>query len=214
LTKTINNPPFLDMTFLIVYILKNKYIMLLQEIIKMDAFQRSEETCKRMFKLFSKQFVNDKLNPKLKYTKDKTLFDAGMTYTKNDILYKAHLEFKVRETLYEEMFIEPKNVKHANEIKQLGIEYIYINFYDDKKTKIRHMYCWSSNSIDFNNLTSEMKSIAKTEVADSQMQYQKRYLLPLNKATEHYQLPITELFPECSTEEYLDLWRENFFKKK
>jgi hypothetical protein len=179
--------------------------MTLQEIIKMDAFQRSEETCKRMLKVFSKQFIKDKSNPHLRFTKEKTLFDAKMVYTKNDILYKAHLEFKVRETLYEEMFIEPKNVNHANEIKKQGIEYLYINFYDDKKTKIRHMYVWSSLSIDFDNLASEMKQISKTEVADSPLQYQKRYKLSLSQATEHYQLPITELWPECQSEEYIRL---------
>jgi len=177
----------------------------LQQIVKMDPFQRSEETCKRMFKLFAKQFLNDKQNAKAKPTKEKTLYDAKMIYTKNNINYKAHLEFKTRETLYEEMFIEPKNVNHAIDIKKNNIEYIYINFFDDLKAKIRHMYVWSSFTIDFTNLKSEMKQISKTEVADSQLQYQKRYLLPLNMATEHYELPITELFPECQTQEYIDL---------
>jgi hypothetical protein len=177
----------------------------LQQIVKMDPFQRSEETCKRMFKLFAKQFLNDKQNAKAKPTKEKTLYDAKMIYTKNNINYKAHLEFKTRETLYEEMFIEPKNVNHANTIKQDNIEYLYINFYDDLKAKIRHMYVWSSFTINFNNLKSEMKHISKTEVQDSQMQYQKRFKLSLSEATEHYTLPITEIWPECQCEEYIRL---------
>jgi hypothetical protein len=183
----------------------------IKELLQMDNFDKAEITCRRMFAKFKQQYTKDKQQFVIQSTPSKTIYDANIKWIdKNGNKRKCQVEFKVRYQLYTEMFIEPKNVKHAVECQY---EYLYINFYDDVKTNTRHMYIWSSKVIDFKKLPSEMKSISKKEVEESEEQYQLRYKLNIKDA-EHYTTTITELWPECVTEEYLELWRENFFSKK
>lgn len=188
------------------YDIKNLYKKFtIQEIVNMDKFDQAEVTCKRMMVKFRNLFATNRTNIRIKPTPSTTIYDAKLLYIndKGEEI-KAHCEFKTREKIYEEMYIEPKNVNYANYIKTLGIEYLYINFYDDLKTKTRHMYIWSSYVIDFNNLASEMKEIGVTEVEDNGTKYQKRFKLSLKDASEHYTLPVTELWAECQTQEYID----------
>lgn len=192
------------------YQIKNLYSRLTpQQIIKMDAFTKAEITCQRMLIKFSDQFTKNKKDVKIRLTPATTVYDADMTFFDlNNQKHKCHCEFKTRTKLYDSVYIEPKNVKFAIDNND-QYEYLYFNFFDDLKTHQRHLYVWSSYTINFNNLASETKGISKTEVTDSQLQYQKRYLLPLKDATEHYIIPISELWTECMTEEYLNLWRNS-----
>ncbi len=184
----------------------------LQQIKNMDPFEKSEITCRRAFNDFKSIYCKDKKDLIIKKTPSGTIYDAKMTYTDSEgKLHKCIVEFKFRESLYDEMFIEPKNVTLAINSEY---EYLYINFYDNKFTKQRHMYVWSSYILDFQNLNFEMKNISKTNVKESAMQYQKRYKLSLLSATEHHIKDITELWQECNTEEYMEQWRKEFFGKK
>jgi len=174
-----------------------------QQIIKMNAYETSEITCRRMFSVFKKQYSNNKIDLKIQSTLPQTIYDANLRYTDtNNKVRKCQVEFKVRYKLYDEMFIEPKNVKHAN---LCNYEYLYINFYDDLSTQKRHMYIWSSYDIDFNNLDTISKEIGISEVEDKGTKTSLRYLLPISIASEHYVTDITELWPELQTQEYIDM---------
>lgn len=177
------------------------------EIIKMNEFDKAELTCQRMFIKFSNLFLQDYPDFRIKLTNSGTIYDA-MGKSGNR---KFNLEFKTRTTIYEDMYIEPKNVNWALLQKEKGIEYLYINFYDDTKSGKRFMFIWSSYDIDFTTLENEKKSIAKTEVTDSHLQYQTRFKLPLSLAKK-YEIKITELFPECQTQEYITAYFESIKK--
>lgn len=175
----------------------------LQQIKNMDPFEKAEITCRRAFNDFKQIYGKDKKDIIIKKTPSGTIFDAKMTYT--DIegkLHKCIVEFKYRKTLYEEYYIEPKNVTLAI---NSNYEYLYVNFYDNTVTKQRHMYIWSSYKLDFNNLNYEMKNISKTNVKESVMQFQKKYKLSLLSATEHHIKDITELWEECQCQEWINL---------